>query len=182
MKNCIKYFSLLILSTLLILGCDDDNPSSQNEVWPKSGYLFTNDSDLDTVYVESGSIVVTRAYLPQYPIQDNSKKWTITLPGSGEGVFIHNDDNEYWSIDSAFHPTLKVEQHFISTIKVSNTANLGKENRFKYHKDVDGKRFYIESVKFPKYFVNALGHAENSGGLVFRKQEKGDWAFWLGNE
>ena len=181
MKKISAYFSLFLVVAFGITACDDNNPSSAAEIWPKSGYLFTKDRDAKTVYVEASGLAVTSPFLPEYPIKDNEKKWTITLAGSA-GVYIHNDENQYWSIDSAFHPGLNVEQKFISIRKVEDKANLGKFNTFKYHKSGDGKTFYIESVKFPKYFVTALGHAESGRGLLLRNQDNGDWAFWVDND
>jgi hypothetical protein len=182
MKNVIIYFSFAIVALASMTSCNDNDPSLEGEVWPKNGYVFTRDSDMDTVYVEASGLAVTSPFLPQFPIDDNSKKWTISLAGSGEGVYVHNDENQYWSIDSAFHPGLMVEQFFIKVSKIDNTDNLGKGNRFKYHRSGDGKTFYIESVKKPKYFAAALGHAESGRGLLLRKQDNGDWEFWVGND
>lgn len=169
---------MIILGLFLIACKNDDDPSLENELWPKIGYLFTTDSSSDTVYVESGGL--TSPFLAQYPINDNAKEWTISLPDSGEGVLIHNAQNEYWTIDSAFHPGLMVEQHFITTTTITNSSNLGEINRFKYHKSGDGNSFYIESVKYSKHFVMATGHAESGRGLLLKKQDNGTWAFWVG--
>jgi hypothetical protein len=180
MKNLIKYFSLAIIVFSIVSACED--ASKEIEVWPKSGYLFTKDENANTMYVEANTMPVTRHFVAGYPIADNSKKWTISPAGSAEGVYIHNDRNEYWIIKSVFHPGLKVEQRYVSIIKVTDTDRLGTSNKFKYHKAGDKNTFYIESVEFPKNFVAAVGHAESGRGLLLRKQEKGNWEFWLGND
>jgi hypothetical protein len=180
MKKLTMYFSLAIIVISIVSACKD--PSQEMEVWPKSGYLFTKDGNGGTLYVEAGNIAETRSFVPGYPIANNSKKWTITPAGSGEGVYLHNDRNEYWTIDSVFHPGLKVEQRFVSIVKVTDTDRLGPINRFRYHKSGDRNTFYIESIKFPKSFVAAVGHAAGGRGLLLRKQENGNWEFWLGND
>lgn len=179
MIHLARYFSIVILGIFLMACKNDDDPSLEGEIWPKVGYLFTVDSGSDTVYVESSHVVVTSPFLPQFPIDDNSKQWTISLPSSGEGVLIHNNQDEYWTIDSAFHPGLMVEQHFITTTTITNSSNLGEINRFRYHTSGDGNSFYIESVKFPKHFVMATGHAESGRGLLLKQQDNGTWAFWV---
>jgi hypothetical protein len=179
MKNLSRYFSLVIIIILIVSACKD--PSQEIEVWPKSGYLFTKDEKANTMYVETNTMPVTSPFVPGYLIGDNSKKWTISPAGSGEGVYVHNDRNEYWTIKSVFHPGLKVEQRYVSIIKVTNTDRLGISNRFRYHKSGYKNTFYIESVEFPKNFVAAVGHAESGRGLLLRKQEKGNWEFWLDN-
>jgi hypothetical protein len=182
MKNIGWYSSCAAIVLATLIACDDENPSKESELWPKSGYVFTNDRDAATVYVEASGLAVTSLFLPQYPINDVTKKWTLSAPGAGEGIYILNDKNQYWTIDSAFHPGLNVEQYFVSTVKVDDTENLGKINRFRYHASGDGSTFYLESVKFPKYFVTALGHAESGRGLLLRKQDNGDWKFWIAND
>lgn len=182
MKSLAQYFSLVSLVILFSTACGDDNDRAlKGEVWPKSGYLFTKDDENDTVYVESGTIVMTRNFSPEHPIDDNTKKWTISKPTKGKGVVIYNDQNEYWSIDSAFHPGLMVEQHFISTVTITDKSKISNYNRFNYHKG-DGNSFYIESVKFPDFYVHAIGHAESGRGLRLRNQESGTWAFWVDND
>ncbi len=168
---------LIPIASLVIFSCHDSAP--ENEAWPKYGYLFTRNYDLDTVYVvQEGSSVRTVTYSKKYPLDDNSKKWTIQLPASGDGVLIHNGNGGYWSIDSAFHPGANVKQRFIKMSTLAGPSEATTYNRFVYHKGSDGA-FYIESVKFPKYFVTGLPHAESGRGMLLTHQDRGTWEFWV---
>src|SRR5690606_30282393 len=81
MKVHITRLLIPIASLLTIFSCHDSAPV--NEAWPKYGYLFTRNYNLDTVYViQEGSAVRTVTYSKKYPLDDNSKKWTIQLPAS----------------------------------------------------------------------------------------------------
>ncbi len=180
MKTQFVHLSILVWSALVAISCQDS--ATKNEVWPKSGYLFTLNYDLDSTYVAAeGSAVRTTRYHPKYPLDDNSKQWTISVPSSGKGVLVHNDQGAYWSIDSAFHPGLNVKQRFLKVTKLSGHSEATDYNRFIYHKGSDG-RFYIESVKFPDYYVTGLPHAESGRGLLLRHQSNGSWDFWLGTK
>lgn len=175
MKTSTLRITIPVLAIAIVLSCSDSAP--EGEVWPKNGYLFTRNFDLDTVYVE-GNSAVTTTYSVKFPLDDETKKWTIQLPSSGKGVLIHNGRNGYWSIDSAFHPGLNVKQRFIKIRTVTDPENLGPANRFIYHKGANGT-FYIESAKFPDYYVTGLPHAESGRGLLLRHQSNGTWDFWV---
>ncbi len=176
-----KTFMSSALAILLLASCSKNNPASQNEVWPKEGYLITTNFDGDTVWVEPSNITMTSYYSASFPLTDNEDKWTIALPSSGQGVVIKNENNRFWSIDSAFHPGLLVEQHFITSRVKADPAAISDYNRFKFHPGPNGK-FYLESLKFPGFFVTGLPHAESGRGLRLRAQTEGSWEFWLAQQ
>jgi hypothetical protein len=177
MKGLALRLFIPVFSIVFAFSCQDSAP--EGEVWPKNGYLFTRNYDLDTVYVAAeGTAVRTTYYSPKFPIDDNTKKWTIQLPTSGKGVLIHNGNGGYWSIDSAFHPGLNVKQRFIKISNLASPSDASPANRFIYHKGSNGT-FYIESFKFPEYFVTGLPHAESGRGMLLRHQTNGSWDFWV---
>ena len=158
--------------------CSKDSPANQNELWPKIGYIITTNFDGDSVYVEAANLTVTSPYSASFPLSDPDHKWTIALPSSGEGVVIKNDENRFWSIDSAFHPGLMVEQHFIVSRVKADPNEISDFNRFRLHQGTDGK-FYLESLRFPGFYVTGLPHAESGRGLRLRAQSNGSWDFYL---
>ncbi len=170
----------LAFATVLFISCKKDS-ASEGEVWPKVGYLITTNIDGDSVWVEPSNITMTSPYMSNFPLTDAEDKWTIALPSSGEGVVIKNDANRFWSIDSAFHPGLMVEQHFITSRVKADPSVISDFNRFKIHNGPDGK-FYIESLKFPGFYVTGLPHAESGRGLKLRAQSAGSWDFWLSSQ
>ena len=89
-----------------------------------------------------------------------------------------NDENRFWSIDSAFHPGLMVEQHFIVSRVKADPNEISDFNRFRLHQGTDGK-FYLESLRFPGFYVTGLPHAESGRGLRLRAQSNGSWDFYL---
>lgn len=169
------------IALLMLSSCSKDNPSGQNEVWPKVGYIITKNFDGDSVWVEAANITVTTNYSSAFPLTDPEDKWTIALPSSGEGVVIKNDNNRFWSIDSAFHPGLMVEQHFITSRVKADPSVISDFNRFKLHPGPNGK-FYLESLRFPGFYVTGLPHASSGRGLRLRGQSEGTWEFWIANQ
>lgn len=170
----------LAFATALFISCKKDS-ASQAEAWPKVGYLFTKNFDGDSVWVEPANITVTSNYSASFPLTDIGDKWTIARPSSGEGVVIKNDANRFWSIDSAFHPGLMVEQHFITSRVKVNPDEISDFNRFKFHNGINGT-FYLESVRFPGFYVTGLPHAESGRGLRLRSQSEGSWDFWMAGQ
>ena len=175
-------FAALIIGVAVIAAfgsCKKGGDAGKGDVWPKNGFLITTNGDGDTVYVEGSNMALTSPYAPGIGDEQTQHLWTITLPTSGDGALIHNENGRYWYIDSAFHPGLNVEQHFIALRNTNEPGELSNLARFKYHKADDDGGFYIESVSHPGTWVVALGHAEAGRGLRLRAQSAGNWKFWL---